>query len=207
MAPPDPASSSEVSPAYGPLPPPDFTTRALPTDVISARSRLVRLHRNDLRPLFFGGTGGNRFDDPRKEFGTCYLATSIEGAFAETCLRSVGARFVALSFLDARSFCDIEVVAPLRVVSLHGSGLAQLGATGAVTSGPHVVAQEWSRAIHDHPAAPDGISYRSNHDNGELCIALFDRASHHLAPGLPQPVLGDKHRLAALLNRYNVGLG
>ena len=141
MAPPDP----------GPLPPPDFASRDLPIETVAAGTRLVRIHRSDLGPLFFGSTGGNRFDDPAKTYGVCYLATTLEGAFVENCLRVVGARFVALAFLEERSFSEIEVTAPLRLVSIHGPGLAQLGATGAVTSGPHAVAQLWSRAVHDHP--------------------------------------------------------
>ena len=168
----------------------------------------MRIHRSELGPLFFGSTGGNRFDDPTKIYGVCYLATTLEGAFAETCLRSAGTRFVAMTFLEARSFSEVEVTAPLRLVSLHGPGLAQIGATGAVTSGPHAVAQQWSRAIHDHPTAPDGIAYRSNHDNGQICVSLFEHVVNRLAPaGTPQPMTMDRVRLAGLLARYKVGLG
>lgn len=194
-------------PSPGPLPPADFASRELPLETIPDGARLTRIHRSDLGPLFFGSTGGNRFDDPAQSYGVCYLSTTLEGAFAETCLRSVGARFVALTFLEARSFSEIEVTARLHLVSFHGPGLAQIGATGAVTSGPHVVAQQWSRAIHDHPAAPDGIAYRSNHDNGEICVALFERAGDRLAPGNSQPMTIDSVRLAELLARYKVGLG
>ncbi|WP_413990789.1 RES family NAD+ phosphorylase [Labrys okinawensis] len=197
LAPPDP----------GPLPPPDFATRHLPTETIAAGSRLTRIHRSNVGPLFFGSTGGNRFDDPARTYGVCYFATSIEGAFAETCLRAVGVRFVALTFLEERSFADIEVTSPLQVVSLHGPGLAQLGATGVVSSGPHALAQQWSQAIHDHRQAPDGITYRSNHDNGEQCVALFDRCQANLHIAGSRPIMADRAALAALLNRYNVGLG
>jgi hypothetical protein len=76
-----------------------------------------------------------------------------------------------------------------------------------VTSGPHAVAQQWSRAIHDHPTAPDGIAYRSNRDNGELCVALFEQAGNRLAPTDPQPITMNRVRLAELLARYKVGLG
>jgi hypothetical protein len=197
MALPDPA----------PLPPPDFASRDLPIETLPKGTRLVRIHRSDLGPLFFGATGGNRFDDPHKAYGVCYLSLTLEGAFAETCLRSVGARFVSLTFLEARSFSEIALTKPLRLVSVHGPGLARIGATGAVTSGPHVIAQRWSRAIHDHSEAPDGISYRANHDNGELCAALFDRARDRLVPADPTPLTADRERLAALLERYKVGLG
>ena len=195
------------------MPPPDFASRDLPTETVSAGARLVRIHRSDLAPLFFGSFGGNRFDDPAKTYGVCHLSKTSEGAFAETCLRAVGARFVALTFLEARSFSEIEVTEPLSLVSLHGPGLAQLGATGAVTSGPHsvaqphFVAQQWSRAIHDRPTAPDGIAYRSNHDNGELCVALFERASRRLGAADSRPMVKDRAGLAALLARYKVGLG
>ena len=197
MAPPD----------AGPLPPGDFAGRTLPLETLGAGTRLTRIHRSDLGALFFGATGGNRFDDPARRYGVCYLAMTAEGAFAETCLRAVGARFVAMSFLEARSFATIEAVAPLRLVSLHGPGLARLGATGAVTSGPHGTAQAWSRAIHDHPASPDGIVYRSNHDNGEFCVALFERARDRLKEAGSRPVMGDRAGLAELLARYKVGLG
>lgn len=122
-----------VPPSPGPLPPPDFASRDLPIEEIASGARLMRIHRSELGPLFFGSTGGNRFDDPTKIYGVCYLATTLEGAFAETCLRSAGTRFVAMTFLEARSFSEVEVTAPLRLVSLHGPGLAQIGATGAVT--------------------------------------------------------------------------
>jgi hypothetical protein len=90
---------------------------------------------------------------------------------------------------------------------VHGPGLARLGATSIVTSGAHALAQRWSRAIHDHPAAPDGLLYRANHDNGELCAALFDRCAERLASHQAEGLFADRTRLAALLDRYKVGLG
>lgn len=197
MAPPDPA----------PLPPPDLDSRELPIETVAVGARLLRIHRSTLDRLFFGSAGGNRFDDPARIYGTGYFAKTLEGAFAETCLRKVGARFVAMTFLEARSFSAIEVAAPLRLVSLHGSGLAGIGATGAVTSGSHAVAQDWSRAIHDHPAAPDGIAYRANHDNSAICVVLFDHVARHLVPGSPESLTANRDRLAGLLARYKVGLG
>jgi hypothetical protein len=173
----------------------------------AAGTRLVRIHRSDLEPLFFGASARNRFDDPAKTYGVCYFSMSVEGAFAQTCLRAAGMRFVQLSFLEARSFSNIEVRKPIQLVSLHGPALAQLGATAPVSSGLHPPARQWSRAIYDHPTAPDGIAYRSNHDNGELCVALFERASARLGAAGSQPIMTNRSRLAALLARYKVGLG
>jgi RES domain-containing protein len=167
----------------------------------------VRIHRSDLTPLFFGTSGDNRFDDPERIYGVCYVALTLEGAFAETCLRAVGAQFVATSYLNPRAFTAIEARAPLRLVAVHGTGLARIGATSVVSGGEHALAQIWSRAIYDHPSAPDGLLYRANHDNGEICTALFDRSADRLGVGRTQGLLTDRARLAALLDRYNVGLG
>ena len=191
----------------GPLPPSDFAGRPLPHDEISVGSAFVRIHLSDFDPVHFGTSGNNRFDDPQHEYGVCYLAMTREGAFAETCLREVGAPFVTLAFLEARSFATIETTAPLRLATVHGTGLSRLGATSVVSAGQHALAQRWSRAIHDHPAAPDGILYRANHDNGELCAALFERCRDRLRLSETHAIMSDRNRLAALLNRYGVGLG
>jgi hypothetical protein len=196
-----------VEPDTGPLPPSDFENRELPVETLVKGTTLIRIHRSDLGPLHFGISGDNRFDDPMVTYGVCYLSMSTEGAFAETCLRAVGTRFVSLSFLAARSFAVITLTAPLNLVSLHGPGLARLGATGVVSSGPHVLAQLWSRAIHDHPTAPDGILYRSNHDNGELCVALFERCGARLHHTVSRLMNADRAALGLLLERYKVGLG
>lgn len=126
-------------------------------------------------------------------------------AFAETCLLGVGDRFVHRSYFRARCFSEIEVIAPLRILSLHGPGLARIGATSAVASGSHVASRDWSRAIYEHPDLPDGIAYRSKHDDGEHCIALFGRASDSIVPaGSPQPMINHS-RLAVFCARYGIG--
>ncbi len=189
------------------LPPADFATRDLPIETVAAGSVFLRIHRTDLGPIHFGASGDNRFDDPEGQYGVFYAAHSLEGAFAETCLREVGATLVPMARLALRSVTRVEVTAELRLVALHGPGLARLGATAAVTSGMYDISQPWSRAIHDHPSAVDGMIYRSNHDNGELCTALFDRCCPRLAAGATEPLISDRARLAALLDRYKIGLG
>jgi hypothetical protein len=189
------------------LPPPDFATRDLPVEVVAAGTTFVRIHRAGMGAFHFGTSGDNRFDDPRGEYGVCYAARSLEGAFAETCLRSVGATLLSLHYLTSRSATILTAMAELRLVQMHGPGLSRLGATAAVSSGTYDGSQPWSHAIHDHPAVVDGIVYRSNHDNGELCAAFFQRCRARLQPGPTSPLTGDRDRLAALLDRYKVGLG
>lgn len=191
----------------GLVPPADFAARDLPIEAVPAGGTFVRIHRSGLDALYFGNSGDNRFDDPERQYGVCYASRSLEGAFAETCLRQAGARLVPLSRLAGRSATVLTVEAELRLAELHGPGLARMGATAAVTSGAYEASQPWSRAVHDHPAAVDGIAYRSNHDNGELCVALFDRCRERLRPGTATGLIQDRARLAALLERYKVGLG
>jgi len=191
----------------GSVPPADFATRDLPIETVPAGATFVRIHRSALDPLYFGASGDNRFDDPERRYGVCYAARSLEGAFAETCLREVGATLVPLSRLVGRSVTLLTVAAELRLVELHGPGLVRLGATAAVSSGTYEVSQPWSRAIHNHPSNVDGIVYRSNHDNGELCVALFERCRRRLRPGSGMLLMEDRARLAVLLERYRLGLG
>jgi hypothetical protein len=188
-------------------PPRDFADRDLPLDTVPTGTSFVRIHRSDAGPLCFGTSGGNRFDDPKRIYGVCYLALTLEGAFAETCLRAVGAQFVATSYLRARAFTTIRATGLLRLVAAHGSGLARTGATSIVSGGEHTLAQIWSRAIHDHPSSPDGLLYRANHEHGEICAALFERSADRLNFGQTVGLLADRARLSALLDRYKVGLG
>jgi hypothetical protein len=196
-----------MAPRPGLIPPADFATRDLPIEVVPAGETFIRIHCSALDALHFGNSGDNRFDDPQGQYGVFYAARSLEGAFAETCLRAVGARLVPLSRLAGRSATVLRVETELRLVELHGPGLARLGATAVVSSGTYDVSQPWSRAIHDHPANVDGIVYRSNHDNGEHCVALFERCRDRLQPGTTTGLMQDRARLAKLLDRYKVGLG
>ena len=192
---------------FGPVPPADFASRDLPIETVQAGAAFQRIHRTGLGALHFGTSGDNRFDDPKREYGVFYGAHSLEGAFAETCLRELGATLIPLARLAARSVSIIETTARLRLVELHGPGLARVGATAILTGGTYGISQPWSRAIYIHPAVVDGIAYRANHDNGELCVALFDRCRTRLRTGSTGSLVADRNRLAALLDRYGIGLG
>ena len=199
--------ASMAQPDPHPLPPADLASRTLPIETVAAGTALHRIHRSDLGALHFGKAGHSRFDDPQGIFGVCYLGASLEAAFAETCLRAVGATILSWGFLAERSVTAIAAVRPLRLVSLHGPGLAAIGATSAISGGSHGPAQAWSRALHDHADAPDGLSYRANHDNGEHCVALFERAADAISIEGRESLIADRARLARLIERYKVALG
>jgi hypothetical protein len=205
---PPPPSARMARPDTSPEPPPDLASRTLPITKIPAGKTLIRIHRRELGALYFGGGHDNRFDAPDGGYGVCYMAQTLEGAFAETCLRNAGDCFVTRDFLAERVFSVVPVAGTLRVVALHGPGLIPIGATAAVTSGDYRVARRWSAALHAHPDGIDGIAYFANHDNTQLCVALFERGRAQIGPpGPSEGLLDDLRRLGSILNRYKMGLG
>jgi hypothetical protein len=171
----------------------------------------MRIHAPGRNALWFGPGSGrqsiHRFDDPTGRFRVCYLGTSLEVCFAETFLRNPPVRILALDDLAARSIATVEVRRDLRLVPVHGSSLARLGVTAELASGrDYESSQLWSRALWEHSDQPDGILYRSRHDDSALCVALYDRAKDSLAVVQDHSLSEDPERLARLLRRYGLGL-
>ena len=125
-------------------------------------------------------------------FGVCYLAKTIEGRSREhSFARQATERETCNSCRNDHSPKSWPRLRFGYRLSM-GPGLAKIGATSAVATGPYDVARIWSRAIHDHTAVPDGIAYRTKHEDDEICIALFDRALECVAAvGNPQPMTVD----------------
>ncbi|WP_261985343.1 hypothetical protein [Burkholderia cepacia] len=63
-----------------------FANAALVTRTIPPAA-LVRVSRYETGEPYFGKSGGNRFDDPRKgrRYGTSYFGFDLHCAFAEYC--------------------------------------------------------------------------------------------------------------------------
>lgn len=194
-------------PGLHPPPPDDLSRRDLPLVQISGP--LHRVHRASRAPLLFGTTGDNRFDDPRRAFGVLYAGESEACAFIETFAEPLDIPFVTLPQLRARKLSVIEVIEPLRLVSLVGADLRRLGADARLFAADHAVAQAWSREVHDHRARPDGLRYPARHDPGELAVAIFDRAKPKLRARVAKHTLADPQTqklVARLLDRYGLGL-
>jgi hypothetical protein len=171
----------------------------------------MRIHLNMREALWSGPGGGrepiHRFDDPASQFGVCYLGTTPEVCFAETFLRNPPVRIMSVGDLALRSVTTVEVRRELRVVPLHGPRLAKLGLTAEVASGSdYALSQLWSRAFWEHKDEPDGILYRTRHDDSAFCVAIYDRAKHALAVVEEHSILEDPQKLARLLRRYGLGL-
>ena len=171
----------------------------------------MRIHARVGNALWFGPATGDppihRFDDPAGRFGVCYLGTSIDACFAETFLRNPPVRILALDDLAGRSIATVEVRRDLRLVPIHGSSLARLGATAELASGSgYFASQLWSATLWEHSDKPDGLLYRSRHDDSALCVAVYDRSKDGLATVEDVTLTEDSQLLAALLRKYGVGL-
>jgi hypothetical protein len=181
----------------GPHPPPPADLPARRLALRAYKGPFFRVHRAALGPLFFGKTGSNRFDAPAAEFGVLYLAQHPRGAFVETFGHETGTRLLAVRELEERSLAELRTTRPLSLVDLTGKGLARIGADGRLLDGDYLAAQAWAKGLHDHPARPDGIAYRSRHDPSQVCAAVFERARGRVA--LKSTVRWDDESLRPLL--------
>jgi len=79
-------------------PPADFSSLDLPVTPVEPAS-LFRISRYKDGEPYFGKSGLNRFDDPRRtfaparRFGTCYFGLTLQCAFAER-YYTIGSRIV-----------------------------------------------------------------------------------------------------------------
>jgi RES domain-containing protein len=171
----------------------------------------MRIHAHGRNALWFGPARGqppiHRFDDPAGQFRVCYFGTTLEVCFAETFLRNPPVRILALDDLAACSLATVELRRDLRLVPLHGPSLARLGVTAELAAGNRYPdSQRCARALWEHSDQPDGILYRSRHDDSALCIAVYHRAKDALTILHDRALTADPRHLAKLLRRYNVGL-
>jgi hypothetical protein len=116
-------------------------------------------------------------------------------------------RILSLEDLALRSIATLEVRRQLRLVPIYGPGLARLGVTAELASGSdYAVSQDWSRALWEHTDEPDGILYRSRHDDSALSVALYNPAKDGLAVVSHERLTEDSRQLAALVKKYGLGL-
>lgn len=183
-----------------PAPPRGLARLELQT-VLVRPSSLWRVTRRASDEPYFGRTGANRFDDPSRSapsrFGTCYLGTSLLVAIAETVLHDempVGGRFFVAHPEVAERWCvRFRGGQPLTLANLTGAPLKALVGSGALsTVTSYEMPQRWSRALHRHPGAIDGLLYMSRHVNDEAAVVVFDRAAQKLGKARYAPLLRER---------------
>lgn len=185
-----------------PAPPKTLKDQLLKTIEVDP-SALYRVSRYSAGEPFFGKSASNRFDDPLKKFGTCYLGHSLECAIAETVLHDLmpvkGQFHVPLAELESRHLVQFKGPEKLTLVDLTGAHLKVLVGTSAIcTVTPYDVPQQWARAIHRHPQRVDGIQFVSRQLNDQRAVVIFHRARHKLQSPRYTPLLDAKGALAAI---------
>lgn len=162
--------------------------------------------------LYFGQARRYRFDDPTGGYGVLYTGKDIQCAFIETFGDARGADGelqITQGDIAKRCIALIGIVRPLGVVDLSGSGLANIHADARLTAGDdYGLSQRWARKLFDHPQRPDGVLYRSRHDQSRLSLALFDRASDAVTETLLGGLFEVRNRplLADILRTYKIAL-
>lgn len=175
---------------------------------LDAGISVYRCHPDSYGAVYFGRKACHRFDDPRQRFGVCYLALSPIGAFAETLVRKPFGQVLEKS--DLRLYCLTRLLtsASLNLVHCHGEGLQLNGLDSRISSTlDRAATQTLSRTLYDHVDGPDGLIYRARHDDDQLSIALFDRASAKIAkPDEPVSWMDAGSLLDEVLDRYRIAL-
>jgi hypothetical protein len=190
-----------------PEPPSDLAHRELP--LLTTAQLWFRIHSTNLAALFFGRKAVWRFDAPGREYGVLYAAEDAHCAFVETFGHATGGvPLVSEDLLRRKSLATIEPARALRLVDLTAQGLARLGADNRLCTGDYRLSQRWSKALHGHPKAPDGICYRSRHDPSKLCAAIFERAGKLLrvTADLDLDDRNNRASLRPILDHYGFGI-
>jgi hypothetical protein len=172
-------------------PAPNFNDLQLRVEPIPA-SMLIRISKHDTGEPFFGKTGGNRFDDPRrhlpasKRFGACYFGGTFDCAIGETLLHDAILDPDGNFTLPKDSFERYVIrfkdsAKPLAIANITGPFLRRLGGDNMISAAmDYALTQAWSLAIYNHPAKVDGFRYVSRHINTDMAIVLFDRTKRRL---------------------------
>ena len=142
-------------------------------------SEIFRIHWQDKGPIWFGPPPGlppsYRFDAPGGQYRTLYGAQSVTGAFVETVLRRNG-RLISRADVEGRMWTVLRTRRPLRLAKVFDDGLLWHGVDDAITGGDsYADSRQFALDIHSAFSEADGLAYRSKHNNGELCYAIFDR--------------------------------
>jgi hypothetical protein len=148
---------------------------------------LLRLSRRPATEPYWSA-GVYRFDasevDSADVFGTCYTASSIEVAFAESLIHECG-RFIGGSYeVPATELTERAVVRfacqgrkTLLLADLTGAALKSLGLNNDISaSTDYTASQAWARAIHASSPRWDGIRYVSRQMNKGFAFAIFERS-------------------------------
>src|SRR4030088_1285146 len=109
-------------PGDHPLPHPELDGQEPIIFVAHKNQVLYRHHQSIHDPIFFGMTGGYRFDDPNcpsaASFRVLYAGADPECCLLESCGSTPGVPAVSGAYLDARQISRIELTEDLRFIDM-----------------------------------------------------------------------------------------
>jgi hypothetical protein len=149
--------------------------------------------------------------------GTVYGAQDDAGAITESVFRPVpvgtAVRQVGRARLVPLMISTLAGNRTLLLASLHGNGLRRVGASRAQLidseADQYAALAAWGQALHDCPATPDGIIWRSRHYDDSYTFMLFgDRVRRHdlqvVEPPLPLAVGRGLERVMELAEQADI---
>lgn len=159
---------------------PTFPTSPL-TSTTPSGATWYRCHGRDHSAVYFNRAPfGSRFNSTSGDFGTLYLAESIEGAFVvglvyDVTLKGGPARVISDELLRNKVLSVVAFPTALRLLDLTGRGLALAERDLKLLSCPPTESCPFAEQVYAHPDAYDGIRYPSRHNPNLSCVALFER--------------------------------
>jgi hypothetical protein len=186
-----------------------------------AGSPILRCHDARFGATEFNRTASDgRFRPVRSRgriVGTLYGAQDDAGAVAESAFRPVpvgeAVRRVRRARLAPIMISTLASSRTLRLASLHGNGFRRIGASRAQLidseADQYPALAAWGQALHDCPATPDGIVWRSRHYDDSYAFVLFgDGVRGHelrvVEPPLPLAVGRGLERVMALAEEADI---
>lgn len=134
----------------------------------------------------------------RRIVPTLYAAEGHEGAISETVFHDVpvdsAVKQVRMARFDIVLLSSIAPRRDLNLVRLHGHGFQRLSVSRRdlieSEADSYRDLAQWGQALHDCPAHPDGLLWRSRHyDDDFACLLFGDRVGRRelevVAPSLP----------------------
>jgi hypothetical protein len=195
--------------ASAPISPTATFRRGIKSEVLETGSTLVRIHHRDNGAIWFGPKPGlppaYRFDALAGEYRMMYVAAAIEGAFVETILHGkTEEQLVSRAYIEQRAWSEFTTVRPFKLMKLYDEGLFWHGTDAGISAMPsYVASRRIALAAYHEGLDLHGIAYRSRHDNGELCFALFDRVtSTDFGPGRARMFQEHPHVCDSLMAKY-----
>lgn len=169
--------------------------------------RIIRARHKDT-PLKAVPTP-SRFSDPEARYSVLYASDTVRCSFWEALVRNrfdrKKRRELPRADIDNRVVAEIRSKEPLSFLDLRGDGAIRISAPTAVAhDGNHAAGRSLSAALYNGVPEADGIVFLSRF-TGNICVALFDRASEKLAMDRVNP-LGRYTDLLDALDDYGITL-